>query len=90
MGMPAPSEVEATPVHNTVSCKFPNTERTYTYKYDPTILGRTLQVGDRVIVDTPKNGPTEVTVSDLHAVPMKEDKFKFKEILSWVNPEHEV
>lgn len=71
----------------TISCKFDNTERTYTYKV-PAHL--TVKAGDRVIVGTPKNGPTEVIVTDVHATPIPETTFKIKEIMSVVNPEHEV
>lgn len=75
--------------YKTIGCKFPNTERVYTYKYNPVFIGRELVVGDRVMVDT-KNGHQAVDVSEVHETPKPEDKFKIKEILSWVNPQHEV
>lgn len=75
--------------YKTVGCTFPNTSRAYTYKYDPAKLGRELQVGDSVVVET-KDGQKTITVAEVHAVPQTEDKFPFKEITSYVNPAHEV
>lgn len=71
----------------TISCKFDNTERVYSYKCKTTI---DVKVGDRVIVNTPKNGPTEVTVMTVSDTPPDESKFPIKEIMSVVNPAHEV
>ena len=72
--------------HKTIGCAFENTDRVYTYK----TTKMDIKVGDRVMVDTPKNGPTPVTVVEVHETPKPEDKFKIKEILSWIDPAHEV
>lgn len=77
-------------IQKTVGCTFgPGTQRIYTYKYDPVKVGRELQVGDSVNVET-KDGQKTITVAEVHAVPQTEDKFPFKEILSWVDPKNEV
>ena len=69
----------------TIGVRFGEAPRLYTYKTKKLDI----KVGDRVMVET-KNGQQVVDVIEVHAVPASEEKFKIKEIVSWIDPSTEV